>query len=289
MILVALLVSPFARAAEPAIPLKANPALWVVEKGGKKLHLFGSIHLLPAQTQWRRAEIEEAVAAAEVFVFEAPLDAEGSQAMTSFVADHGKLRDGKTLQDVLPPDLYAAVEKASWQVHYPPMMLKQFRPWLAAVSLELFGYIKAGFSTFYGVDNLIEADAKKAGRKLVYLESVEEQLQFFARLDHASEIAYLRETTRSILEEPNAPYDLVNAWASGKPDKVIRLLNDAFARVPALRKQLLVARNKNWIPKIEAMLAGPDLHFVTVGIGHLVGPDSVVALLRAKGYKITGP
>jgi len=37
------------------------------------------------------------------------------------------------------------------------------------------------------------------------------------------------------------------------------------------------------------MLASPDTHFVTVGVGHLVGPDSVVARLRAKGYKVLGP
>jgi uncharacterized protein YbaP (TraB family) len=37
------------------------------------------------------------------------------------------------------------------------------------------------------------------------------------------------------------------------------------------------------------MLASEKTHFVTVGVGHLVGRDSLVALLRAKGYKVTGP
>jgi uncharacterized protein len=289
LVVLLLALGDVAFAAEATAPTDATPALWLVEKDGKKLYLFGSIHLLPAQTKWRRPEIDDAIAASKVFVFEAPLDADGSQAMAAFIAENGKLKDGKTLQDILPADLYTRVEDASWKVNYPAMMLKQFRPWLAAVSLELFGYIKAGFSTYYGVDNLIEADAKRANRKLDYLETVEDQLSFFAKLDRKTEIAYLRETTRTILDEPDSPYDLLNAWASGKPDKMIVLLEDAFARVPVLRAQLLVARNKNWIPKLEAMLASADQHFVTVGIGHLVGKDSVVAQLRAKGYKITGP
>jgi hypothetical protein len=174
-------------------------------------------------------------------------------------------------------------------VHYPPANLKQFRPWLAAVSLELFSYIKAGFSTFYGVDYLIENEAKDAGKKIDYLETIEGQLSFFSRLDRKVEIAYLRETVRSIMEEPDSATDLVNAWASGKPEKMVGLLEAAFDKIPVLRSQLLVARNRNWIPKLEAMLASGDTHFVTVGVGHRVGPDSVIAQLKAKGYKVLGP
>ena len=279
----------FALAADQTLPTQATPALWTVEKDGKTLYLFGSIHLLPPSIKWRRPEIDAAIAASKVFVFEAPVDGGGAGAMSTFIETGGKLPEGTTLQDVLPPDLYAQVEDAAWKVNYPPMALKQFRPWLVAVSLELFSYIKAGFSTWYGVDRLIESDAKLSGHMVDYLETVEGQLSFFSRLDRKTEIAYLRETVRSIAEEPNSPNDLVAAWASGKPAKMIGLLDEAFAKVPALRAQLLVARNKNWLPKLEAMLASPETHFVTVGVGPLVGPDSVVAALKAKGYKVLGP
>ncbi len=282
-------LSDFAIAADQPPPAAATPAMWVVEKSGKTLYLFGSIHLLPAQVKWRRPELDAAIAASKVFVFEAPVDGGGGSAMASFIETGGKLPAGTTLQDVLPADLYTQLEDASWSVNYPPMLLKQFRPWLAAVSLELFSYIKAGFSTWYGVDQVIESEAKNNGRSLDYLETVEEQLSFFSRLDRKVEIAYLRETVRSILQEPNSPNDLVTAWASGKPENMIGLLDDAFEKIPALRGQLLIARNRNWIPKLEAMLASPDTHFVTVGVGHLVGPDSVIAQLRAKGYKVLGP
>ena len=279
----------FACAADVPASSEATPALWTVEKDGKTLYLFGSIHVLPARLDWRRAYVDAAVAASKVFVFEAPVDGGGSGAMSKFIETGGKLPDGTTLQDVLPADLYAKLEDASWKVNYPPMMLKQYRPWLAAVSLELFTYIRAGFSTWYGVDHLLEEEAKKNDRKLDYLETVEEQLSFFSNLSRKAEIAYLRETVRSILEEPASPNDLVDAWASGKPDKMLPLLEDAFTRVPALRAQLLVARNRNWLPKLEAMLASPETHFVTVGVGHLVGPDSVIALLKARGYQVLGP
>jgi uncharacterized protein YbaP (TraB family) len=52
---------------------------------------------------------------------------------------------------------------------------------------------------------------------------------------------------------------------------------------PALYESLLAARNRKWIPKIEALLNGDRNYLVIVGTGHLVGPDGVVELLRRAG------
>lgn len=284
-----LIAAPFARAAdEPVIPETATPALWKVEKGGKTLYLFGSIHLLPPQTKWKRDEIDRAREASQVFVFEAPLD-EGGQAMLRFVEEGGKLKNGETLKDVLAPDLHADMEKAAWQVQYPPKLLAPLRPWLAAVYLELYAYLKAGFSSYYGVDHVIEQEAKAAKAEFAYFESVSEQLGYFAKLDRKTESAYLKATVKGVLEEPNLPFDLLNAWASGKTDDLARLVDEGFKDVPSLRSQLIVARNRKWLPQLRVMLASDKTHFVTVGVGHLVGRDSLVAMLRAKGYKVTGP
>jgi uncharacterized protein YbaP (TraB family) len=284
-----LIAAPFVRAAEePVIPETATPALWKVEKGGKTLYLFGSIHLLPPQTKWKREEIDRAREASQVFVFEAPLD-EGGQAMLKFVEEGGKLKGGETLKDVLAPDLHVDMEKAAWKVQYPPKLLAPLRPWLAAVYLELYAYLKAGFSSYYGVDHVIEQEAKAAKAEFAYFESVSEQLGYFAKLDRKTETAYLKATVKGVLDEPNLPYDLLNAWASGKTEDLARLVDDGFKDVPQLRAQLIVARNRKWLPQLRVMLASDKTHFVTVGVGHLVGRDSLIAMLRAKGYKVTGP
>lgn len=288
VLLAAFLVAPFAHAAERPFPTQAQPAFWVVEKDGKKVYLLGSIHLLPPQVKWRRPEIDEAIASAQVFVFEAPLDG-ASGAMNKFVEEGGKLSDGQTLEDLMPAADFEKLEDAAWKVNYPVHLLQPFRPWLAAVSLELFAYLKAGFSTWYGVDFVIEDDAKKRGAELAYLETIEEQLSFFSSLDRKTELLYLRETVRSIMEEPGMANDLLDAWASGQVGEIAAQLEQSFVKTPKLRERLLVARNTNWIPKIEAMIASGKTHFITVGVGHLVGRDSVIALLKARGYKVTGP
>ncbi|MEQ1865200.1 MAG: TraB/GumN family protein [Micropepsaceae bacterium] len=277
-----------AQPANLAVSEAATPPFWVVERNGKTLYLFGSMHLLPPETQWQRDEITKARAASQIFVFEAPLDQDGRD-MTRIVERDGRLKNGQLLRDVAREKLYTELETVAWSVHCSPKMFETFRPWMAGVYLELCSYIKAGFSRYYGVDQVIEQDARARGAALAYFETVEEQLSYFAVLDRKTELAYLRAVVRGVREEPELPEKLLAAWASGKTDVLEQLVDDSFKEVPVLRRRLLVARNKKWVPRIKDMLASDKTHFVTVGVGHLVGRDSVVAMLRAKGFKVTGP
>jgi uncharacterized protein YbaP (TraB family) len=59
--------------------------------------------------------------------------------------------------------------------------------------------------------------------------------------------------------------------------------------IPEIEAALLTKRNKNWVPKLEAMARTGKPHLVVVGAAHLAGPDSVIGMLRAKGWKIEGP
>jgi hypothetical protein len=51
-------------------------------------------------------------------------------------------------------------------------------------------------------------------------------------------------------------------------------------------QRLLVERNRNWMPKIEVLFARPGRALVVVGAAHLVGPDGLLAMLKAKGYTV---
>ena len=56
-----------------------------------------------------------------------------------------------------------------------------------------------------------------------------------------------------------------------------------------LRDRLLNNRHAKWLPQIETMIADGRSHVIVVGAAHLVGKDSVIAMLRAKGIKVEGP
>jgi len=50
---------------------------------------------------------------------------------------------------------------------------------------------------------------------------------------------------------------------------------------------LIKRRNANWSGWIERRLATtPGSVMIAVGAGHLAGPDSVIALLQHRGYRV---
>jgi len=270
------------------VPVNAKPAFWTMEYQGNRLYLLGSVHLLPAETVWLTDEIRAARDKSEVFVFEAPLK-DADVTMGSFVEKNGRLAGNKTLRDLLGKASHDALEQAAWEVQYPPRMLATVRPWLAAVYLELYAYLKLGYSQYYGVDHVLERQAETRKASFAYFETVEEQLSYFLKLSPQEELRYLKSTVKDILEKPDMPQRLIKAWAEGDTRGLEQLIDEGMAEVPQLKAQLLTARNRKWLPQVEKMLKSGKVHFVTVGAAHLVGREGVVEMLRAKGYKIAGP
>ena len=79
---------------------------------------------------------------------------------------------------------------------------------------------------------------------------------------------------------------LVDAWRKGDADTETRIFMDGFRDFPSLGERLLAVRNRKWIPKIEQYLRSGQTYFVVVGAAHMGGPEGILALLRARGYKI---
>jgi len=77
---------------------------------------------------------------------------------------------------------------------------------------------------------------------------------------------------------------LVDAWRAGDGAGVERIVLSELKTEPVLYQRLLVERNRNWMPKIEALFSRPTHALVIVGAAHLVGPDGLLAMLKAKGY-----
>ncbi|MFQ5772366.1 MAG: TraB/GumN family protein, partial [bacterium] len=64
------------------------------------------------------------------------------------------------------------------------------------------------------------------------------------------------------------------------------LLSKSFKDYPQIHKRLLLQRNKKWVLKVENLVKQNKKAIFIVGVGHLVGPGSVVDLLQKKGYKL---
>ncbi|HUP93355.1 MAG TPA: TraB/GumN family protein [Burkholderiales bacterium] len=281
----------FAPAAAQQAPAQVDrPALWKIAGPKSNVYLFGSFHLLPPDVNWKTAAVESALNEASVVVFETDLvAAQRPQTMQALIANYGVLPPGETLASVLPADTYAAFERSASELLLPPAPLAPFRPWLAALLLSVQFVVSQGLDPSKGVDQQVMAWAQTHGKTLAALESNETQIRVFADLTRAQEIELMAVTLRQIREMPQRLGELLTAYRSGDVAALERTLNQGINEFPVLRQRMINDRHDRWLPQIERMIADGRTHMIVVGAAHLAGPDSVVAMLRRKGFRVEGP
>lgn len=263
----------------------AEPALWVAEGPHAKVYLFGTVHLMQADTRWMSPRIQQAFDESQDLTLEiAELDDDA--AAIPIVQKLGVDADHSLTAELAPPD-QAAFAKTLASLGYPPAAFDHMRPWLAAVTLSTLPLQKQGFDPKEGVDRVLERAAKAKGKPILGFETLEQQLDYFADLPQRQQISFLRE---SLKDFPTIVPDLSKLekdWEDGRVDDIARDMDaDMQKEDPALYDLLIVRRNKAFAAAIAKRLDSSGTSFVAVGAGHLAGPDSVQAELEKRGFKV---
>lgn len=267
-------------------PLSARPALWAIRQAHSTVYLFGTVHLLPDDTDWHYPALDRALAASDSLTIE--LTDDNPATMQALVLQYG-LDPAHPLAQKLDADENAALARAAQAAGVPggPRTLQIMRPWLAALTLAVAPLVKAGLDPAHGVDKLLKAQMLAAGKPVNGLETAEQQIRFLADLPPAVELAFLRSTLHDV-DRGNAELTtLIGAWKSGDTAAIARLEDEELRRTePQLYRRLLVDRNRAWARRIAALLHQPGTVFIAVGAAHLAGPDSVQAQLRQLGVDV---
>jgi len=266
------------------------PVLWKIDGPKGDVYLFGSVHLLPPGVNWRTPALDAALNEAQVVVFEIDLDeAKNLAIMQHLIGKLGRLPADQTLRKLLAPEGRAKYERVLGLLGIPAPSLDQLRPWLAAVTIGVQWIVSKGYDPNSGVDDKVWSWTKQSGKQLAHLETIEEQLGVFAGLTRDQEIEFLLVSVDQIENTPAMLDNLVSAWRKGDTATLDKVLNADMDDTPALRDRLLKDRHAKWLPQIENMIADGRSHVIVVGAAHLVGKDSVISMLRAKGVAVEGP
>jgi uncharacterized protein YbaP (TraB family) len=75
-------------------------------------------------------------------------------------------------------------------------------------------------------------------------------------------------------------------WKTGDISALEKDLLKSFDEFPQIYEQLLLNRNKKWTIQIENFLTKEKNYMIIVGSAHLIGKDSVIKMLKDKGYSI---
>lgn len=267
---------------------RANPPMWQMHTATSTITFFGTVHVLSSDIDWHSPALAAAFRAADEVVFEVPVDERLSAALAKVAASRSMLPAGQTLTSQLPAvgqqRLAAVAAKLGWA--RPAYDDKQ--PWLVAMQIEAALLQRSGMGEA-GPDFKLMAEAKAAGKSVDYLETVDQQIALLAPSDPAMERMMLENALDGFDEADEKLKSLVQAWCKGDARAVADVIGQDMQDAPQLRAFFLTNRNHRWARQIAGMARAGKNILVVVGIGHLVGKDSVPELLRAEGFTVTGP
>jgi uncharacterized protein len=240
--------------------------LWRAHKGGDVVWLYGTIHDsgLDAVPRVALNALEKSVR----FVSELG-DAEPDREL--FIK-YARVNDGPGIDQRLPPgDWYDLRDTLIGTIKEDD--LRRAEPWYAMTLLST----KMAPTKEKAMDVLLAKRAQELAMPIDPLETWEDQLKaLHAAVDIEDlEVAiHARHTMTCDFSRMRASYEVGDTRTM-----------EALLIVPKTQATMLDARNAKWLPKIEAYFAKGGA-FVAVGLGHLLGPGGIPALLEKDGYTV---
>jgi uncharacterized protein YbaP (TraB family) len=261
--------------------------LWELHGKHNTVYLLGSIHVLRPADYPLAPAVLQAYGSAKSLLMEINLDEIDSEQVQAQMLSGATLADGKSLPDILGQRRYARAESLARELGVELPMFDQFAPWFVAEAISQLQLMQLGFQPQSGVEMYFLERARSDGKSVAGLESVHDQIALFESLPMDTQAQYLIASLEQAHELPKQVDDMVRAWQRGDTAWFERQLQSEFGNDPVLYQSFLIARNRKWIPKIEALLDQDKNYLVIVGTGHLVGHDSVIDLLKKDGVGAT--
>ena len=271
------------------VPALALPPVWVVHDHDSTMTLFGSVHLLPKDLQWKPPALDQALSQADDVWFEAPMGVEGRADAVKAAQDHAFLPDGQSLSALMSPKGRQRLAKAAKDIGLPMSQLDRLQPWYAELLVTAVMYEKLGAGSDAGVEISLWGGLPATAQRHAF-ETPVEQIGFFAGAPLKEQAASLEDTLRQASDGKREFEILLKAWLNGDLKRLDKEAVEPLKKVsPALYDRLVRERNARWVAALDQRLKGSGRTVVIVGMGHLIGPDGLPARLRALGYQVDGP
>ncbi len=276
-----------------AVPAHAGAAersvVWSVRGEHNTVYLFGSIHVLrPGDVGLPRAA-ETAYEDAEQLVMEIDMDdpaVADPMTMAAQMQGFAQLPAGQSLKSVLGND-YPAVATYLRESGLDPDLLDGFAPWFVSLMVLQFEVARRGFDPAHGIEQQVAERAAADHKPILGLETPADQFEVLAGLSMADQKRFLLKTLDETDQTDARLESMLDAWRNGDTAALSRSLSREFEAFPELYRPLTEDRNRAWATQIADLLDDRDDYLVVVGALHLVGRNSVVDLLRGRGYRVT--
>ena len=307
---------------EDAVPLEEvlvtgqqpGPGLWKVTRpaagNDHVLWILGSYGPLPKKMQWRSTELEAVLRESQEVIgpptMKAEVGALGGVTLIPSLLGLRKNPDGKRLQEIVPPDLYARWVPLKERYVGKDDDINGWRPIFAAAALYEVALRKRGFETNGVIWPTVEKLARKS--KLEVTEptvsvKVEKPRDAIKEFKHASldDLDCFAKTIERLESDLDLMRVRANAWAVGDVAQLRQLapVDNASACIAVVMNAQVMQdrgytdwparRAEAWLAAVEQALARNVSSVAVLSVDQILKPDGYVATLRARGYTIEDP
>jgi len=264
----------------------AQTSVWkVTNPKGNSIFLGGTVHLLSPKDYPLPKEFLTAYEKSELIAIETDIDQMNNPAIAQKMMSQIMYQDDRTLSKVLDSSVYQMLKKECAKFNLPIANLNKMKPSIVIVTLTGMKMKSSGI-TSEGVDMHFLTKAKKDKKEVLFLESIDNQIQLLANMGDSNENNFVKKSLKE-LDETDAIMDgLISDWRKGEHTIMGKQIKEMKSDYPQLYKDLLVNRNNNWIPVIDNYLETEKTEFVLMGALHLHGESGILNQLKNKGYTI---
>lgn len=265
-----------------------NPLpLWKLDGERNRIYLLGSVHLLREGDYPLPSAFYEAYEDADTLIMELDMDDLDPASAQQVVARLGTIQDGRTLAELMGDGPYAEALDIAGKIGIPLPAFATSEPWLAAITVEQLVLTRIGFDSSLGLESHLVSRASGDRKNILGLEEFAQQLSYLDSLSMESQRSLLLETLREAQDLGAMMDGLVAAWRTGDLQYLESHMLEDMQTYPEIYEALVVARNRDWTAQIADLLDDSEDYLIVVGALHLVGEDSVPAMLRGRGATVT--
>jgi uncharacterized protein len=278
-----------ARAALPDAMPFSDGVLWRVERAdGAASYVFGTLHSTDERITALPQPVSDAFAASQTLAIECILDNPAifkiSRAML--------LPGGERLDASMSAAQVTRLKDVSADYHMPFTMVTRFKPWGAMMlfSVPPSEHMRAA-AGLKPLDERLRSEAEAAGKTVLGLETVDEQIDTLDGMGPADQMLMLDSTLQDVDRIESVFANLRDAYLARNLVAVYGILNaeksdDATGAVSRFEQRLIIDRNRRMVNRMDKLLRQGNA-FVAVGALHLPGTHGILQLLSDEGYQVT--
>jgi uncharacterized protein YbaP (TraB family) len=289
-----------------------GPGLWKVSGHGHLMWVFGTLSPLPKRMEWTSTAVEQAIAQSSEVIRMPTVDltVKGAALGGLFLIPSllkARNNPGKeTLQDVLPPAVYAR-----WAVLKKKYLgrdngVEKRRPLMAAQKLDEEAMDDSGLTYSTKVMKVVERAAKKHKVTVtqpkidMQIEDAKQLVQEFSKTS-LDDIECFDKTLQRLEQDIETTRLRANAWSLGEID-ILRTLPftdnrracaDAVLATTIARRagftDIEARMETLWLDAAEAALAKNERSFAVLPMSLVLKDDGWLAKLAARGYTVEAP